>query len=625
METENPKKSFSEKIKDKIKSLEKEDYLLLLLIIIVLLIQLSIVTKLKQLPGPIYGGDIYHHKGMAQHIYNGGLPWKDPYYLEGYAFYGWLLHLLTASFAFILGIGILKASIYFPLVELLLGIILTYLLGIKVFKDKLFAFLFSAAWASFFITLDLNVSGFATVVMMPALALFITYAKTTKQRIFAGVIYGLCGITHASLFIGLNFYIFALIFYRIITENIENKEGKTVIKKEFKKSIINQIRWVSLILLIGIPIAMLYWGPIIFVYHGKTLNPLQEYSGSGVANFSLYQSTIPAFFNFSKGINIIFSILVILGIYYLIKNPGKAKIPLLFFIAGFIGIIHPLITKPLFNTSFGYYWFGRMFVVTQIILIIFGVFLVYLLIKKYFKPNFDLKKAVVLLALIVFIIFTSQNIKNYKNGQFTQAGFTLSTEMEAMFRMGDWIMANTDKNDVFVSTHPETSFALQSISGRKVMFSRRTHSSHFIDVNKRAADEAVMLYGNDSEKTKELLKEYNVKYLYEDFYSLQTKQQCESIWNSLEETNEGNVNMQFQSYVCLQTTAEFEEYLKQYGVEYKKITGPLDPAGGLETPKFALLAIRGTEFNSYVLNKTKLVHQELTPGGTIAVLYKIGD
>ncbi len=615
----------SNKLLNKMKNLEIQDYLVIALIVIVFLVQFSIYSQLKQIPGPIYGGDAYHHKGMAQHIYNGNAPWTDPYYLGGYAFYPWLAHVFVVFLAYFAGISILKASIFFPAIMSVLAIIVTYLLGIKVFRNKNFALLFAAAWISFRIVPSSAPTDLALTLMMPAAALFIIYAKTVPQRIAAGIVYGLSGITHAAFFIGINLLLLILFSYRVIDENMERTdEGKIKIKRHFSHSIAKQLRWFSIILLIGIPIAMLYWGPVIFVYHGKTLNPLQEYSGSGLEglNFEFVFTYLfkQIFFDTSNYIAIIMSILAIMGLYYVLLNRDKLKIALLFYLTAFFGVIHPIITRPLINTSFGYYWFPGFANITRMILIIFGIYLIYALAKKYLRNTKEetITYAIIAVTITMLALNAGINIKSFESDQFTQAGFTLSPDMEAMFRMGDWIMANTRNGDVFVSTHPETSFALQALTGREVMFSRRTHSSHFVDVNKRAADEAVMLYGNSEEKTKELLREYNVKYIYHDFYSLQTKQQCEQIWSILD-----NPNAQLQSYVCLQTTPEFENYLKQYGVNYKKIVGPLDPAGGPYTPKYELLAVNPSQFNSYILNNSILIHQEFVPQGMIAILYKI--
>ncbi|NJE05265.1 hypothetical protein E3E36_03720 [Thermococcus sp. M36] len=55
-----------------------------------------------------------------------------------------------------------------------------------------------------------------------------------------------------------------------------------------------------------------------------------------------------------------------------------------------------------------------------------------------------------------------------------------------------------------------------SISGRKTVLFRRTHASPFVDYNKRSADMIVVLLGNNTTKSLELLQKYGVKYVYVD-------------------------------------------------------------------------------------------------------------
>jgi hypothetical protein len=81
---------------------------------------------------------------------------------------------------------------------------------------------------------------------------------------------------------------------------------------------------------------------------------------------------------------------------------------------------------------------------------------------------------------------------------------------------------NTGPDDVVLSGD-ETCFAMNAVSGRKCVFVRRTHANYFVDVEKRYADGVVMLYGNDSQLTMDLLGRYSVDFVLVDNYLQQSQ------------------------------------------------------------------------------------------------------
>ncbi len=81
----------------------------------------------------------------------------------------------------------------------------------------------------------------------------------------------------------------------------------------------------------------------------------------------------------------------------------------------------------------------------------------------------------------------------------------------------EWIEKNTDINDVILTSN-EVGFALNGLTGRKGINFRRAHSGSYVDVDSRYLDAAIILYGNNSEDIKKLLKKYDVKYVYWEYY-----------------------------------------------------------------------------------------------------------
>jgi hypothetical protein len=152
-----------------------------------------------------------------------------------------------------------------------------------------------------------------------------------------------------------------------------------------------------------------------------------------------------------------------------------------------------------------------------------------------------------------------------------QFGERLDPPTQAWLSLGKWLQENTGPNAV-VLTGDETCFAMNGVSGRKCVFVRRTHANYFVDVEQRYADGVVLLYGNNSATTKQLIDEYLVDYVLLDQYMQQT-----------------------QIFV----EPRFESYLKENNVTYAKIRERKDIA----TPNamvFDLLAVPFQPLNRHI-------------------------
>ena len=85
-----------------------------------------VISQFKSIPGPPYGGDLYFHNGIAEAIFHGTFPFKDPINYEGYAFYPWLYHLMVSLLAWIFG-DVMRVTVYgMPLVILTLSMVVLY-------------------------------------------------------------------------------------------------------------------------------------------------------------------------------------------------------------------------------------------------------------------------------------------------------------------------------------------------------------------------------------------------------------------------------------------------------------------------------------------------------------------
>jgi len=607
----------------------KKNWQISLFIIILLMFTIIIVnvlSGLNSLPGPMYGGDVYYHLGHINHIYNGGSIFKNSSYLEGFEYYPWLTHFFVALFAWIAGLSAFKATIYFQAVSFFLSGVVAYFLVQKTFKNKYIAVLGGLFWACMGLPAS-TPSSFAGRVMIPFSFLMLFFFRSTKQKIVAAIVLGLCGVQHVVTFLGGNIFLlikyiysFILSIYVKIKESKHNEENKDNISstrsilKSSILSILGYCKEYGFILMIAVPVAMLYWWAPFFIYHGKTLNPWQEYTGAGLlgVNFSFILSMFKTvFFNFDSILSIIFSLLAIIGLYFCIRNikNNKMALSIIIFITGFIGGIHPLITKPLLGMSFGYYRFPIILDVSKFLFIITFVYVLYKAMKnKYYQY-------LILGIFLILIIFQfSATINYFHSNQWTQMGFEESEYSSALFNMADYVNENIDVNTVFISQHGETAFSMNALTGTKQVFFRRTHASAFQDYNQRAADAAVILYGNNSKTQEDLIKKYNLEYFYDDLYSAQQQQSCLGYWDMFN-TSEGYADY---SYSCIRTSTNYKEYLEENGLTVQIVNARMDVSDN-NAPTFDLVIIKPGQLTLI----TETVHHEIAEGQVVALLGKI--
>ncbi|MFH8093093.1 MAG: hypothetical protein QXM38_04075 [Candidatus Aenigmatarchaeota archaeon] len=546
----------------------------LIVIIPIVLIQLFTISQFKQFPGPLYGGDIYWHFGEVLNIYNGNPPWSNPQVSGEYAYYGWLTQFLIALIAKLTKLNVYTVYLYFPVILSFTVGIVSYALGMDFFKNKKFAILFSLLSISFSYTVTDIWRILGDIILMMLFILFFVRAiKTNKlsYKIFSGLFYGFAGLTHVVAFPSITIFIFLFFIYnfflRSVTIRLNAKDIKIIVlksdKKESKKDIILLF---FTIFIIGFLISMLFFGPIIFVYRGKIKNPLHEYTEPDVSKYGIYvlfTMLSDTFFNTNSIISLIISIITLAGLYFVIKNRDDlhARTILLLVLSAFVSGSHYFLTLPIFGISLiPMYFYGFLMKVTIPLLFVFAIQSFYEKIK-----NMKAKK---LFFYIVFL-FLIANMISIANSVYNDKWVSLG-RMEpnpVLNEIVKWINENTNKDDVFLSNE-ELSFAINGLTGRKVVISRRTHFSPYIDINKRVADAAIILYGNNPNKSVELLKKYNISYLYWDVNWIYFAQNEPSL-----------------------TSLEHENYLYENGVKFQKIETYLDPAWEKWHPKYKVLAI----------------------------------
>jgi len=158
------------------------------------------------------------------------------------------------------------------------------------------------------------------------------------------------------------------------------------------------------------------------------------------------------------------------------------------------------------------------------------------------------------------------------------------------------------ENETTVTTHPDFGFFFNAMTGKNVMVDRITHASVFVDPDKRAADMAVVLYGVNRTKAKEIIEEYNLRYGFMERGSVEFKTTCLARWNETQYSQKKDKTI--SAYWCMQTSPKYDQYLADNGIEtitaYVRLA-----AGDKDVPLKKVLVIKPYE----IILKTKSIYQ----------------
>jgi hypothetical protein len=565
---------------ERIKTLALEEKILIGLIAIFAIVSISFSLSFHALPGPVYGGDVYYHFGKINQLAEGGSLFESSHFKGEYEHYGWLSNALTASLTY-LGLSPLKATITFAWIIQILGAIVIYLLMSRLTSKTVGLFFAAIVLATPLVNLP---TVFSTYVLIP---LGILAAFTFTNPYGKGLVYAACGIAHPISFAAINLLYPSVALYRIVRRTSTITDQAIHLAKTYA---------------VGIPIALLYWGPLIVRYGGNNLNPWQEYVRSDPI---ILQTIRGVFFSTNTPIAFALSMLAIAGFILAIKNRRLILIPVGIML---FGLVHPYLTQPLVGTSLGWFGFAQMRWITTVLLA--GLALGALL-----KMTPERLHTIALILLLSVVAIQAQaNYSRFTEDRWTQMAFDPRYSINLENPLIDHIKETTSTDDVFLTLHPESSFALNGVTGRKVVHLRITHASTFVDVNQRILDAALILYSNDSETVNRLLQRYETSHLYIDAYGLQSWMNCDAFFEQ-----GGHPET---SYACLRIDydPEYERILEAHGLEYERLTARKNVASE-NAPLFDQIAIRPRE--GIVFNRFEVERQLTDQDQVIAQLVRI--
>ena len=544
-------------------------YLFLLFLTLGLIWIYFILSPLKSLPSPIFGGDYYNHLGILNHLYAGGsffesaqlsgeIPWVPRFH-----------HLIVFVFGKLFNLDPLTAWIWqsifiFPLFYSLAY----YFIGRKIGAENfiLFSIVFLASFPIF------KYTDFAATILMPFYAIVIfNFVKkpSLKNALLLALVFGIGSNTNVQLAAVSFLLILLLLILSLFRKNISPD--------------IPEIKPTHVLLSLALTflLALVYWHGPIFIKSMHVLNKLHIYGWADFSNI---------FVIFGYGFNSIIGNILHLNIttlfflyflyYFYTKRSSKnylseptILIPLIILVAIVISAFHPLVTFTLAKVHFAP---ERLVLMLSYLLAYFSILYI---------PLVRNNKYIFFLLLVSVLIIGYHGYTSFTSSKYYTAGLQSLPDIPFL-SAEEWIKNNTDVDTVFLSSKEEA-FAFNALTGRKFMDIRWTHTSIYADMQQRDMDAAIILYGNNDEKTTELLNKYNVSYFllsnhYPDLlYKIDEK---------------GAISGIFDPFLA-QNTPENLKYIEKYDVPYMRVYSYMDPAWVPNYPKYNLLLF-GPKYNS---------------------------
>lgn len=561
------------KIIEKIKQ-DKLNYLVILAILVYVITAIIYVSKLKQLPAPLLGGDLYYQLGSINHIKYGGGIFAGSNVVGSLPVYLPIYSIVIVIFSLISGISSINSMLIMSILLSLISFFVIFFVSYKIFKNKIFSLITASLILTIKESIILKYTAFSTYILFPILFLSLYYTikeKKISYSIITGIIYGICSLSHGVAFIVSSIFIGCTYLYFAYTHRKEKEELKKLTKIFF------------ILIFIGVLIAQLYWFKPLFIYHGKTSENYLNWNNQDFSSFEVQKDFLVnnlkfIFFRFNNIPSTIASILCIIGIIsvFMIKTKNTLKHYIdIFLITSLILLIHHFITRPLTGMDL-YPVRIADFLIPIIQLILIGLGLTYLSKKtKIFEKN--------ILTTILLILILVSNVLLF-NSFATKDQWALQGRAELLNNAKElekFVIQNTEINDVFISTN-ELNFMVNAMTGRKLLNSRLAHNDPFLEMEPRMKAAAVILYSDNDTLRKQFIDEYQVKYLYWDISWITTDYILD---------NEGRMVSRYDP-IILFDNEENRAFLTSNNVEFIPQYTWVDPAlNGDEYKKFNLLFV----------------------------------
>jgi hypothetical protein len=462
------------------------------------------------------GGDYYYQLGNIYHFIQGGgfmqsssLTDSLPTYSPGYSY-------IVGSFANLFSMDALTSMFTISIISTIISILLWYKVLDKLFEKNLIVLIFGLIFIAFKSSIILKYTNFALAIHLPLFILTLYNFMLTRKKVdalFLGVVYGLSALTYIIMFVGATLILLQFLILEII-QSYRNRE----LKIYFEKNII----LFSIILLVSIPLAFIYWFEPVFVHqlHSYYNRAKLDFPNFGLANVQtdfVINTFVSVFFNFKSIMASVFTILHLIGFIYLfIDKSFLSRFILKYFIASLLLGFSFFITEPLLDTNFIPPRLNLFFLNSSVFLLtLFAIY--HIILFKFKEEKFNIAKYIFIVVLIIiFAIVKYDSFENKKNSKWYKKG---QNPINPIYNdVGKYLRENSTVDDVVLTTK-ELGFALNSVSGIKLISGRWAHNgSPYTDLSQRDLDVALLLYGNNLTKRDKLIQDYGVKYLFWSYY-----------------------------------------------------------------------------------------------------------
>ena len=488
--------------------------LLLLACVIVLYsaLDFQLSSSFKSLPSPLLGGDFYFQLGAVSHMYR-TLPteWFSstngigdrPGYLPVYG-------IITTVFGKIFGLSPMDAMLKVDIILVPLSLILFFMFFKELFGDSwlgLAGAISSVGYTSFPL---LKYTPFTAVIMVPlflySCVLFFR-KQDARNSILLGITYGLVSLSHGTGFIFSTIFLAVMFGYMLLSKRKEIKiTAEYIISKKY----------FICAFLIGFLIAQAYWFGPIFVYHGNAGLGSLIWGYEDLGNWVVQESTLfnylgSIFFDTTSIFRIAVGVLSLLGVLLLVKKYKKLEehetFAALFFGTSVLLTFSYFVTMPVLGTHFAPNYLLELYLVpAAIVLFVIGL--------KYVHEKLNRTRYVAIAFAILWLLHMSAVYGGWSNGPWIANGQAPLPQF--YLQLQQWLVQNTSVHDRVLSNN-ELGFAVNALSGNDILMTRRAQNDAFADFDQYQRDAIIILYGNNTAKKIELMKKYNVKYLYFDY------------------------------------------------------------------------------------------------------------
>jgi len=549
-----------------------------------------IVVPFLQLPSPLFGGDLYYQQGSVYHIsQTGPREWFQSSNFGGDSLpcnmpvYGALIGLLVRLF----GLDPFTAMKAGALLLAGAAVSVHLLLFQRLFGDRVLSTVGVLVFLPVTELLILNYTSFTRLVAVPlfvlALAHFVRKMSPGRSLLLGGA-YGLAGLSHQVAFIGATLLMVLMLLVAPLLRAFVKRR-----REEGKASGTKVPPAAPLVLtafLLGFVIALPYWYKPIFVFHGRTLNGDQNFQfGFHDLSFRItyFLETLGSIFadggSVFLGTVSAFSLLGLLALSFGRGRKEESFVRALF-LSSLVIFAHYFVTQPLLGTNFVPGHLQRMF-------LSLSAFLLFLTGLKVVRERLKGLEPVLFAGLALLIVVHNISVTGaFLKDKWVQRGYE---EMEEHYPpLREWVLGNTYVGDTFLSTN-ELSFAVNALTGRKNVLSRRAHNDKFMDIDVLQLAGGTMLYSADLRERLALIEKYDVKYLYWNHHW---------IWTDYIFSPSGRIENFFDP-VAMRYAERHEQSLRRSGIDYFRRRTWLDPRyRGPEVPKLDLLFVSPANYRS---------------------------